>query len=174
MNSLLRSVILVLGCGILLPSCNWTVPSAKESSPTATPAEQAPAASEPDGGQVPAGTTVDLRIVRSFYALDQNKPPDMGSRDGDYTYFRTLTDGGTCGYLYKTQPIEAVYVLWDNKLVAGPLTTVDQVNAMSRQISDQMRSEHEIAQSILDNWPSGGSGVHYRYYDSEGRLLREE
>lgn len=172
MKRLLCSMIVFLG--FVLQACNWTLPSAKESSPNAPAAEPAPAAPAADSGQAPSSTTVDLRIVRSFYALDPNKPADMGSHDGDYTYFRTLADGGTCGYLYKSEPTEAIYVLWDNKMVAGPLTTVEEVNAMTKQISDQMKSEHELVTSILDRWPSGGSGVRYRYYDSEGRFLREE
>ena len=99
--------------------------------------------------------TVKLEIKRSFYALDENKPEDMGSRDGDYTYFMELEDGGTAGFLYKAKPREAIYVLWGGKVIAGPLTTAEQVKKITEILSDQMKDEHEMRMTIINKFPSG-------------------
>jgi hypothetical protein len=42
---------------------------------------------------------VKLEIIRSYYALDEDKPDDMLKRHGDYLYFRELEEGGTAGFL---------------------------------------------------------------------------
>ena len=99
--------------------------------------------------------TTDLTIKRTYYAADPNKPADMGSRDGDYTYFRELEGGGTAGFLYKAKPQEAIYVLWGGKVIAGPLTTEEQVRKVTEQLADQMKDEHETQMTIINNYPTG-------------------
>lgn len=117
--------------------------------------------------------TADFTVRRSFYALDENKPDDMGSRDGDYTYFRELENGGTAGFLYTTRPEEAVYVLWGGKVIAGPLKTVAQVEEVSAMLSNERNAEHETMMGIIRRYPTG-QNVRYRVYDSDGKLIREE
>lgn len=114
-----------------------------------------------------------LTIKRSYYTADENKPADMGTRDGDYSYFKKLESGGTAGFLYKTTPREEVYVLWDGQVIAGPLTTPQQIEEVVAELSSQMKEEHETRTSIMNNWPTGGN-QRYRVYDADGKLIREE
>ncbi|HEX8493951.1 MAG TPA: hypothetical protein VF658_13985 [Pyrinomonadaceae bacterium] len=114
-----------------------------------------------------------LTIKRSYYTADENKPADMGTRDGDYSYFKKLESGGTAGFLYKTTPREEVYVLWDGQVIAGPLTTPQQIEEVVAELSSQMREEHETRTSIMNNWPTGNN-QRYRVYDADGKLIREE
>jgi hypothetical protein len=119
------------------------------------------------------GDGTSLTIKRSYYTADENKPADMGTRDGDYSYFKKLEGGGTAGFLYKTIPREEVYVLWDGQVIAGPLTTPQQIEEVVAELSSQMRSEHETRTSIMNNWPTGTQS-RYRVYDEDGKLIREE
>jgi hypothetical protein len=117
--------------------------------------------------------SIRLEIKRSFYALDENKPADMMTRDGDYEYFKELEGGGTAGYLYVTKPREAMYVLWGGEVIAGPLTTERQVKDVTAMISKNMKSEHEMRMSIIKNRPTGILGP-VRIYDKNGKLIREQ
>ncbi len=67
--------------------------------------------------------TTDFIIKRSYYALAEDRPEDMMTRDGDYDYFKKLEGGGTAGFYFSTKPQKAQYVLWDGDVIAGPLTT---------------------------------------------------
>lgn len=119
------------------------------------------------------GDATRLTIKRSYYTTDENRPADMGTRDGDYSYFKRLESGGTAGFLYKTTPREEVYVLWDGQVIAGPLTTPQQIEEVVAELSSQMREEHETRTSIMNNWPTGRN-QRYQVYDADGKLIREE
>jgi len=121
----------------------------------------------------PQDKSVRLEIKRSFYALDENRPEDMMTRDGDYDYFKELEDGGTAGFYYSTKPQEAIYVLWGGEVIAGPLTTEQQVKQVTAMLSKNMKSEHEMRMNIIKNRPTGILGP-VRIYDEKGNLIREQ
>ncbi len=121
----------------------------------------------------PQDKSVRLEIKRSFYALDENRPEDMMTRDGDYEYFKELESGGTAGYLFVTKPREAIYVLWGGEVIAGPLTTEQQVKEVTAILSKNMKSEHEMRMSIIKNRPTGILGP-VQVYDKNGKLIREQ
>lgn len=111
--------------------------------------------------------TVDLRPGREL------PPGTEPTQDGDFVSYST-SDGGRCGMLYKSvEPVEAMFVVCGDEVLAGPLTTVDEIQGVVAELSDQSRSAHDLRESIVRNWPSGG-GTRYRVYDSSGRLIREE
>jgi len=115
----------------------------------------------------------DFRIKRSYYALDENRPEDMMTRDGDYDYFKELESGGTAGFYYSTKPQKATYVLWGGEVIAGPLTTDQQIQEVTATISKNMRAEHEMRMSIIKNRPTGILGP-VRVYDENGNIIREQ
>ena len=115
----------------------------------------------------------DFRIKRSYYALDENRPGDMMTRDGDYDYFKELESGGTAGFYYSTKPQKAQYVLWDGEVIAGPLTTDEQIKEVAATISKNMRNEHEMRMNLIKNRPTGILGP-VRVYDEKGNLIREQ
>ena len=121
----------------------------------------------------PQDKSIRLEIKRSFYALDENRPEDLLTQDGDYMYFKELESGGTAGYLYVTKPQEAIYVLWGGEVIAGPLTTEQQVREVTAMLSNNMKSEHEMRMNIIKNRPTGILGP-VRVYDSKGNLIRED
>jgi hypothetical protein len=125
------------------------------------------------GSESDASQVTDFRIKRSFYALDEDKPADMMTRDGDYEYFKRLEGGGTAGFFYSTKPQEAQYVLWGGEVIAGPLTTERQIEEVAAAISKNMRAEHEMRMSIIKNRPTGIFGPS-RVYDEKGNLIREQ
>jgi hypothetical protein len=116
---------------------------------------------------------VKLEIIRSYYALDEDKPDDMLKRHGDYLYFRELEEGGTAGFLYVNEPSEAIYVLWGGKVIAGPLTTAKQVREVAQTLSNEMEAEHKLRTSIIRTYPVGRT-TRYRLYDSNGNLIDEQ
>lgn len=122
--------------------------------------------SESDTSQAP-----DFRIRRSYHALDENRPADMMTRDGDYDYFKKLEGGGTAGFYYSTKPQKAQYVLWGGEVIAGPLTTEQQIKEAAATISKNMRNEHEMRMSIINSRPTGILGPS-RVYDQNGNLIR--
>jgi len=117
--------------------------------------------------------TTDFIIKRSYYALDENRPEDMMTRDGDYDYFKKLESGGTAGFYYSTKPQKAQYVLWDGEVIAGPLTTDEQIKEAAATISQNMRNEHEMRMNLIKNRPTGILGPS-RVYDEKGNLIREQ
>ncbi|MDQ3751146.1 MAG: hypothetical protein M3367_19330 [Acidobacteriota bacterium] len=121
----------------------------------------------------PQAKSVRLEIKRSYYALDKNRPDDMMTRDGDYDWFKELEGGGTAGYLFVTKPREAIYVLWGGEVIAGPLTTEQQVKEVTAMLSKNMKSEHEMRMNIIKNRPTGILGP-VRVYDEKGNLIREQ
>jgi hypothetical protein len=132
-----------------------------------TASESAPD-SESDTSQA-----TDFRIKRSYYALDENRPDDMMTRDGDYDYFKELEGGGTAGFYYSTKPQKAQYVLWDGEVIAGPMTTDKQIKEVAATISKNMRNEHEMRMNLIKNRPTGILGPS-RVYDQNGKLIREQ
>ena len=120
-----------------------------------------------------ASQATDFRIKRSYYALDENRPEDMMTRDGDYDYFKELENGGTAGFFYSTKPQKATYVLWGGEVIAGPLTTDQQIQEVTATISKNMRAEHEMRMNIIKNRPTGILGP-VRVYDENGNLVREQ
>ncbi len=132
-----------------------------------TASESAPD-SESDTSQA-----TDFRIKRSYYALDENRPDDMMTRDGDYDYFKELEGGGTAGFYYSTKPQKAQYVLWGGEVIAGPLTTDEQIKEVTATLSKNMRNEHEMRMNLIKNRPTGIFGP-VRVYDEKGNLIREQ
>lgn len=117
--------------------------------------------------------TTDFRIKRSYYALDENRPKDLLTLDGDYMYFKELESGGTAGFFYSTKPQEAIYALWGGEIIAGPLTTEQQVEEVAAMLSKKSKAEHEMRMSIINNRPTGILGP-VRVYDQNGNLIREQ
>ena len=115
----------------------------------------------------------DFIINRSYYALDENRPEDMMTRDGDYDYFKELESGGTADFYYSTKPQKAQYVLWDGEVIAGPLTTDQQIKEAAATISKNMRNENEMRMNLINNRPTGILGPS-RVYDQNGKLIREQ
>ena len=121
----------------------------------------------------PQAKSVRLEIKRSYDALDENKPDDMMTRDGDYDYFKELEGGGTAGFYYSTKPQKAQYVLWGGEVIAGPLTTDEQIKEVAATISKNMRNEHEMRMNLINSRPTGILGPS-RVYDQNGNLIREQ
>jgi len=115
----------------------------------------------------------DFRIKRSYFALDPNRPDDMMTRDGDYDMFKELEGGGTAGFYYSTKPQKAQYVLWDGEVIAGPMTTDEQIKEVAATISKNMRNEHEMRMNLINSRPTGILGPS-RVYDQNGNLIREQ
>lgn len=119
-----------------------------------------------------ASQATEFRIKRSYYALDENRPADMMTRDGDYDYFKKLESGGTAGFYY-SKPQKAQYVLWDGEVIAGPLTTDEQIKEAAATISKNMRNENQMQMELINNRPTGILGPS-RVYDEHGNLIREQ
>lgn len=111
-----------------------------------------------------------LEILRSFPSLEK---PDGPPRHGDYSYFKELENGGTAGSLYLTKPREAVFIIWDGEVIAGPLTTVEEIEETYALLSKQSAEAHELRMEIMKNYPTGRN-KRVRVYDSDGNLIREE
>lgn len=111
-----------------------------------------------------------LEILRSFPSLEK---PEGPPRHGDYSYFKELENGGTAGSLYLTEPREAVFIIWDGEAIAGPLTTVEEVEEAYALLSKQSADAHQLQMDIMKNYPTGRNR-RVRVYDSEGNVIREE
>jgi hypothetical protein len=111
-----------------------------------------------------------LEILRSYRSSEK---PEGPSRHGDYSYFKELENGGTVGSLHLFKPREAIFILWDGEVIAGPLTTVEEVEEAYEMLSRQSAAEHETRMNIINNFPTGRKKV-YRVYDSKGNLIRED
>lgn len=111
-----------------------------------------------------------LEIGRSFPSSEK---PDGPPRHGDYSYFKELENGGTVGSLHLFKPREAIFILWDGEVIAGPLTTVEEVEEAYEMLSRQSAAEHETRMDIMKNFPTGRN-KRVRVYDSKGNLIRED
>jgi hypothetical protein len=111
-----------------------------------------------------------LEIIRSFPSLEK---PEGPPRHGDYSYFKHLESGGTAGSLYLTKPREAIFIIWDGEAIAGPLTTIEEVEETFAMLSKQSAEEHQLRMDIMKNRPAGGNR-RVKVYDSNGNLIREE
>ncbi len=111
-----------------------------------------------------------LEIKRSFPSSEQ---PEGPPRHGDYSYFKELENGGTVGSLHLFKPREAIFIIWDGEVIAGPLTTVKQVEEAYEMLSNELAAEHEIRMDIMKRFPTGRK-KRYRVYDSKGNLIRED
>jgi hypothetical protein len=112
----------------------------------------------------------DMKIRRCFSALDR---PDGPPQHGDYAYFQEFGSGGTAGSLYLTEPQEAIFIIWDGEVIAGPLTTVEEIKETYALLSKQSAEEHQLRMDIMKNRPTGGNR-RVRVYDPDGNFIREE
>jgi len=112
----------------------------------------------------------DLKIVRTFQIGEKH---DGDYQHGDYTVIKELESGGTMGSLHVFKPREAIFILSDGEVIAGPLTTVEQIEEAYARLSKESATEHETRMDIMKNYPTGGK-KRVRIYDSKGNLIREE
>ncbi len=113
----------------------------------------------------------DLEIVRTFQIGEKRDEGDY--QHGDYSVIKELENGGTMGSLHLFKPREAIFILSDGEVIAGPLTTVEQIEEAYAMLSKQSASEHETRMNIMKNYPTGGK-KRVRVYDSKGNYIREE
>jgi len=115
----------------------------------------------------------ELEIITTFKAGEKR---DGDAQHGDYTIIKELPSGGTMGSLYLTEPREAVFILHDGEVYAGPLTTVGQIEETYAMLSKQSAADHEMQMNLIKNRPTGQfeNKKRVRVYDSKGNLLREE
>ena len=111
-----------------------------------------------------------LEIKRSFPSLER---PEGPPQHGDYSYFKVLENGGTVGSLHLFKPREAIFIIWDGEVIAGPLTTVKQVEEAFEMLSRESAAEHELRMDIMKKYPADKK-KRYRVYDSKGKLIRED
>ena len=111
-----------------------------------------------------------LEIKRSFHSSEK---PEGPPRHGDYSYFKKLENGGTVGSLHLFKPREAIFIIWDGEVIAGPLTTVEQVEEAFEVLSRESAAEHELRMDIMRRYPTDRK-KRYRVYDAKGKLVREE
>jgi hypothetical protein len=111
-----------------------------------------------------------LEIKRSFPSSERPEGPDQ---HGDYSYFKVLENGGTVGSLHLFKPREAIFIIWDGEVIAGPLTTVKQVEEAYEMLSRESAAGHDLRTEIMEKYPTDRK-KRYRVYDSEGNLIRED
>ena len=111
-----------------------------------------------------------LEINRIFQIGEKH---DGDYQHGDYTIIRELDSGGTLGSLHLFKPQEAIFILWDGEVIAGPLTTVEEVQEAYKELSRQSAAEHETRMDIIRRFPTGRN-KRVRIYDSKGNLIRED
>ena len=111
-----------------------------------------------------------LEIKRSFHSSER---PEGPPQHGDYSYFKKLENGGTVGSLHLFKPKEAIFIIWDGEVIAGPLTTVKQVEEAFEMLSRESAAEHELRMDIMKKYPTDKK-KRYRVYDSKGKLIRED
>jgi hypothetical protein len=111
-----------------------------------------------------------LEIKRSFPTAEK---PEGPPQHGDYSYFKVLENGGTVGSLYLLEPQEAVFILWDGEVIAGPLTTVEQVEEAYEMLRSESAAGHDARMEIMKKYPTDQK-KRYRVYDSKGNLMRED
>ena len=111
-----------------------------------------------------------LEIKRTFQVGEKSEGTPQ---HGDYTILRELDSGGTMGSLHLFKPREAIFILWDGEVIAGPLTTVEQVEEAYKALSRQSAAEHETRMDIIRKFPTGRN-KRVRVYDSKGNIIRED
>lgn len=120
-------------------------------------------------------TVVNLQIKRPINAAQEmDKIPNAGELDGDYTYF-ILSDGVTCGFLFKEMPKAAVYVICQNQVVSRSLTRVEDVEAVADLFAEQLQTRsqnagQELARKIQEKWPTE-TNTQYQISDANGQSL---
>jgi len=99
-------------------------------------------------------------------------PPGEDSQEGDFVVFNKAE---RCGSMLKKKfGAEAVFVLCKGKVIAGPLTTPAEIDAVFAELSKLSANAHELTMSVMKNWPTKCSNCKYRVYDENGVLIREE
>jgi hypothetical protein len=58
-------------------------------------------------------------------------------------------------------------------VIAGPLTTVEQVEEAFEMLSRESAAEHELRMEIMRKYPTDKK-KRYRVYDAKGKLVRGE
>jgi hypothetical protein len=111
-----------------------------------------------------------LEIKRSFPTSERPEGPDQ---HGDFSYFKELENGGKVGSLHLFKPREAIFIIWDGEVIAGPLTTVEQVEEAYEMLSRESAAGHDLRTDIMKKYPMDRK-KRYRVYDSEGKLIRED
>jgi glucan-binding YG repeat protein len=111
-----------------------------------------------------------LEIKRTFQVGEK---PTGAAQHGDYTILKELDNGGTMGSLHLFKPREAIFILWDGEVIAGPLTTVEQVEEAYEMLGKQSAAEHETRMDIIRKFPTGRN-KRVRVYDSKGNIIRED
>jgi hypothetical protein len=111
-----------------------------------------------------------LEIKRSFPSSER---PEGPPQHGDYSYFKELENGGTVGSLHLFKPREAIFIIWDGEVIAGPLTTVKQVEEAFKILGNELAEAHELRMNIMRRFPTDRK-KRYRVYDSKGNLIRED
>jgi len=111
-----------------------------------------------------------LEIKRTFQVGEK---PSGAAQHGDYTILKELDNGGTMGSLHLFKPREAIFILWDGEVLAGPLTTVEQIEEAYAMLSKQSAAEHETRMEIMKSFPTGRN-KRVKVYDEKGNLIREE
>ena len=177
MKKLLIILMTILAASSLFSACslklgnNSTVKSETEKKDTkkAEKAESNPK-SNALGDSAEEEGKWNLEIIRTFQIGEKH---DGDYQHGDYTIIRELENGGTVGSLHLFKPQEAVFILWDGEVYAGPLTTVEQIEEAYAMLSKESAAGHETTMEIMKNYPTGQKKVK-RVYDSEGNLIRED
>lgn len=177
MKKLLIILTTILAASVLFSACSLKLGSnsrAKSDTEKKDTKKTEKAESNPKSNAISDSAEQDgewnLEIVRSFPTSEK---PDGPPQHGDYSYFKELENGGTAGSLYLLEPREAVFLLWDGEVIAGPLTTVQELEEAYAMLSRKSADEHEMRMDIIRNFPTGRKKV-YRVYDSEGNLIRED
>ena len=111
-----------------------------------------------------------LEIKRTFQVGEKSEGTPQ---HGDYTILKELDSGGTMGSLHLFKPREAIFILWDGEVIAGPLTTVEQVEEAYKALGRQSAAEHETRMDIIRKFPTGRN-KRVRVYDSKGNIIRED
>jgi hypothetical protein len=76
--------------------------------------------------------------------------------------------------MYKNQPYEAVFILCQGQVAAGPLRTAQEIQAVFAQIMQADAADFELARRIRQQWPTGCSNCSYRVYDAAGNHLYDQ
>lgn len=98
--------------------------------------------------------------------------PGEDSNEGDFVVFNKAE---RCGSMLKKRfGAEAVFVLCKGKVIAGPLTTPAEIEAVFAELGKLSANAHDLTMSIMKNWPKGCVNCKYRVYDENGVLIREE
>jgi hypothetical protein len=175
-----RSYVLAL---MLCSACVVPQPSGSPAPQYAgAPIENEAAPSEPAGGGGGDGGEWELRPRRVLVA---GQHQGGMSEDGDYMTWEQFGDGPQCGLLYKKHPGEALFLICDGQLAAGPLTTEAQVQElyqfMQQQLAEkvemrmsQSRMSYEIGRSVRAAFPDGCAACKYKIYDQNGNFIRNE